>query len=86
MFWIHGGAFSNKSGLFDAYDPEKFVEHSIQIGKPVVVVNVTYRLNLFGFFSSSDIKSDVEQDGEAVYGNWGLDDAVKAFHWVCKLR
>ncbi|KAG2171714.1 hypothetical protein INT43_008094 [Umbelopsis isabellina] len=82
MIWIHGGAFMAKTGLFDAYDPEKFVEHSIQIGKPVVVVNVTYRLNLFGFFSSSDIKSDVEQDGETVYGNWGLDDAVKAFHWV----
>jgi carboxylesterase type B len=82
MVWIHGGAMKNKSGGPDAYNATKLVAHSVEIGRPVVVVNVTYRLNVFGFFSSSDLKKDVEQDGEDVYGSWGIDDTRLAVQWV----
>lgn len=82
MVWIHGGALKNKSGGPDNYNATKLVEHSVAIGRPVVVVNVTYRLNVFGFFSSSDLKKDVEKDGEDVYGSWGIDDTCLAVQWV----
>ncbi|KAH8555707.1 Alpha/Beta hydrolase protein [Umbelopsis sp. PMI_123] len=82
MFWIHGGALKNKSGGPDSYNATKLVQHSVAIGRPVVVVNVTYRLNAFGFFTSSDLKKDVEQDGEDVYGSWGIHDTRLAIQWV----
>ncbi|KAG2187809.1 hypothetical protein INT44_005499 [Umbelopsis vinacea] len=82
LFWIHGGAMKNKSGGPDNYNATKLVAHSVEIGRPVVVVNVTYRLNVFGFFSSSDLKKDVDQDGEDVYGSWGIDDTRLAVQWV----
>lgn len=82
MVWVHGGAFRNKTGGSDAYDATKFVRQSIEIGRPVVVVNVTHRLNMFGFFSSSDIQKEVQDDGEKVFGSWGIDDIAIAVQWV----
>lgn len=82
MIWIHGGSFRNKSGGAETYDATKLVQHSIEIGRPVVVVNVTYRLNMLGFFSCSDIQRDVKEAGEKVFGSWGVDDISIATQWV----
>jgi carboxylesterase type B len=82
MVWVHGGAFRNKAGGSDTYDATKFVQRSIEIGRPVVVVNVTHRLNVFGFFSSSEIQKEVQDDGEKVFGSWGIDDIAIGVQWV----
>jgi carboxylesterase type B len=46
---------------------------------------MTYRLSGLGFFSSSEIQKDAEQDSEHVYGSWAIEDTALALQWVTKL-
>ncbi|XP_063921663.1 juvenile hormone esterase-like [Zophobas morio] len=65
MFWIHGGAHLRGSGSL--YGPDYLVE------KPIVLVTVNFRLNVFGFLTVND---------ENAYGNTGIKDQVAALKWV----
>lgn len=67
MVWIHGGAYVSGAGDLPAYDPRLLVSE-----QDVVVVNVTFRLGLFGFLG----------DGEARLANLGLLDLLAALRWV----
>lgn len=71
--WVHGGGLSMGSNSWPQYNVAKFVERSIQIGKPVIGVAINYRHNVFGFLASEDI-------GAA--GNMGFKDQVLAFQWI----
>jgi para-nitrobenzyl esterase len=67
MVWVHGGSFATGAGDSPAYDPSKLVaEHQ------VIVVNINYRLNLFGFLG----------DGNKRPANLGLLDQLEALRWV----
>ncbi|KAG9943380.1 putative esterase, partial [Aureobasidium melanogenum] len=67
MIFVHGGSFEIGAGDSSAYDPSKLVaEHQ------VIVVNVNYRLNLFGFLG----------DGKSRPANLGLFDQLEALRWV----
>ncbi|XP_001987080.2 carboxylesterase 5A [Drosophila grimshawi] len=68
IVWIHSGNFSTGSP-FDI-DPFQLV-----FKQKVIVVTFSYRLNIFGFFSTDD--------GEA-QGNYGLMDQSAALYWVKK--
>lgn len=65
MYWIHGGAFV--FGDNRGYGPDYLME------KPVVLVQVHYRLNIFGFLSTED---------ENAEGNAGLKDQLFGLKWV----
>ncbi|XP_031341076.1 venom carboxylesterase-6-like [Photinus pyralis] len=65
LLWIHGGTFV--FGAPHVSGPDYFVE------KPVVYINVQYRLNIFGFLSTTD---------ECATGNFGLKDQLLALHWI----
>lgn len=67
MVWIHGGAYVSGAGDLPAYDPQLLVSE-----QDVVVVNVTFRLGLFGFVG----------DGEGRPANLGLLDLLAALQWV----
>lgn len=45
MVWIHGGSFVNGSGENPEYDPSPLV-----IQENVIVVNLSYRLGVLGFY------------------------------------
>lgn len=66
IVWLHSGDFSNGS----PYDinPFQFV-----FKQKVIVITVSYRLGIFGFFTSID--------GEAS-GNFGLMDQSAALLWI----
>ncbi len=67
MVWIHGGSYVSGAGDLRVYDPRALVAE-----QRVVVVTVTYRLGMLGFFG----------DGGAVPANLGLLDQLAAVRWV----
>ena len=67
MVWIHGGSYIGGAGDLPHYDPTALVQE-----QDLVVVNVTYRLGLFGYLG----------DGRTREANPGLLDQVEAVKWV----
>ncbi len=67
MVWFHGGAYVSGSGEAVKYDPDLLVSEG-----RVVVVNVSYRLGVFGYLNLHD------RDTE----NLGLRDQICALRWV----
>lgn len=73
IVWVHGGSNKFGSANFPAYDMRNFVAHSIEVGKPVVVVSLNHRLGVLGYLASDDI---------AATGNFGLKDQIVGLKWV----
>jgi len=76
LVWIHGGSLKTGYSDYPGYAPDTNFTDELQ----VVTVNINYRLDLFGFFSSPDIWDDPENSGN--YGNFGIGDAITALQWV----
>jgi para-nitrobenzyl esterase len=72
MVWIHGGGFLAGAGSEPRYTDSALVE------KGVILVTINYRLNVFGFLASDDLRK--EAGGSA--GNYGLMDMAAALQWV----
>ncbi|KAK7064430.1 carboxylic ester hydrolase [Favolaschia claudopus] len=53
LFWIHGGGFTRGSGANS--DPTHLIRRSVSQNKPIIFVSINYRLNTFGFLSSSNM-------------------------------
>ncbi|XP_017094008.2 liver carboxylesterase 1 [Drosophila bipectinata] len=68
VVWIHSGDFSTGS-------PTDVVPFQLVFKQKVIVVTFSYRLNIFGFFTTDD--------GEA-QGNYGLMDQSAALYYVKK--
>ena len=77
VFFIHGGWLqignAMQSNLFDPYDLMASTE------TPRVIVSATYRLNLFGFLSSSALAESAEDPQPGNYGFW---DQRAALEWT----
>jgi para-nitrobenzyl esterase len=71
IMFIHGGGFTSGGSSCDVYDGEDIVR------KGVVFVSVNYRVGVFGFLASSELKE--ENDG---YGNFAVLDLIKALEWI----
>jgi carboxylesterase type B len=73
--WVHGGGLSIGSNNWPQYDLRKFVERSVEVGKPFIGVAINYRVNAFGLLASDEIESA---------GNMGFKDQGLAFRWIKK--
>jgi para-nitrobenzyl esterase len=71
--YIHGGGFSEGSGSIAVYDGEELAK------KGIVVVNINYRLGIFGFFVHPELTAESPNHAS---GNYGLLDQVAALKWV----
>lgn len=71
--WIHGGgqSVSFPSAQHRLGDPGPLVAQSIEMKKPIILVTVNYRLNIFGF-----------SDPEGINMNLDLQDQATAVRWV----
>ncbi|KAL5115743.1 hypothetical protein ACEQ8H_006351 [Pleosporales sp. CAS-2024a] len=75
-FWIHGGGFIEGGGVDQRYNTSFMVRNAVRIGKPIMTVNINYRLSAWGFLSGSE---EVKDEGVL---NLGLRDQRLALHWV----
>jgi len=75
VVWIFGGGF--ELGGTSIYDGSIIVQRSIDLGQPVVMVSMNYRVSAWGFLASSEVKA-------AGVGNLGLQDQREALRWVQK--
>ena len=73
MVWIHGGG--NTSGMTSEYNPHKLVA-----SQNVIVVTISYRLGIFGWFSHPELRN--RSDGLDASANFGLLDQIKALEWL----
>ncbi|KAJ5101220.1 carboxylesterase family protein-like protein [Penicillium angulare] len=73
--WIHGGGFRQGGTQDLRYNVSFIVRNSVEIGKPVLGVNIAYRLGALGFMNSEE----VAKEG---YTNLGLKDQRLALHWI----
>ena len=73
MVWLHGGGYATGSGSKPTYNGAKLVAQG-----DVVAVNVTHRLNLFGY----TYLGGVAGDDFAHSGIAGIMDIVLALEWV----
>jgi carboxylesterase type B len=73
--WVHGGGLSIGSNNWPQYELQRFVDRSVDIGKPVIAVAMHYRVGLFGFLVNKEMGAT---------GNMGYKDQVLAFRWIKK--
>ncbi len=73
MVWVHGGGNTAGSGVEALFNGEVLARHG------VVVVNVNYRLGIFGFFAHPGL---TKESPHYAAGNYGLADKVMALQWV----
>ncbi|POR31391.1 Carboxylic ester hydrolase [Tolypocladium paradoxum] len=74
--FIHGGGFAIGSNAWPQYDLTRIVKLSQDIGKPVVGVQINYRLGVYGFLDSTALRE------AGVKPNRGLLDQKAAFAWI----
>lgn len=75
MTWIHGGGFEEGGSGDQRYNQSFLVHESIKMGKPIIGVSITYRLNGFGFLGGSAVNT-------SGIGNLGFQDQKLALHWI----
>src|SRR5258708_19967930 len=54
----------------------------MDLGRPIVVVAINYRLNCFGFLSSRELIEEAHAEGETPVLNQGLNDQSLALRWI----
>ncbi len=74
--WIHGGGFREGFG----FEPEMDGGED-WASRGVILVTVTYRLGVFGFFSHPLLSAE---NPNGVSGNYGLLDQIAALKWINK--
>jgi len=72
MVWIHGGGYAAGGSSEPRYSNSPLVDRG------VVLVNINYRMGVFGFLASEDLR----REGGGAAGNYGLMDVVAALQWV----
>lgn len=68
LVFIHGGAFMSGGGSLSCYDGSLLAKES-----GLVVVNITYRLGIFGFLAHPELTP-----------NLGLHDQIAALRWIAQ--
>ncbi|KAH6985176.1 Alpha/Beta hydrolase protein [Ilyonectria destructans] len=74
LVWVHGGSqcVTFASSATAVCDPTRFIGHSVDYEKPVIIVTVNYRLNIFAFGDGVGEK------------NLALQDQRLALEWVSR--
>ena len=73
MVWIHGGGLVDGSTSSSLYDGTELAR------KGVVVVSISYRLGIFGYFAHPELS---EESPHNASGNYGTSDQIQALKWV----
>ncbi|KAH9224693.1 Alpha/Beta hydrolase protein [Leptodontidium sp. 2 PMI_412] len=83
MVWVHGGAFKNGSASDPRFYPSTLSNLASGFKHPVIIVQIAYRLGVFGFAASSDLLSEHASISPSdPFANFGLHDQRTAFQWI----
>lgn len=58
------------------------MRRSVQLGKPVIVVAMNYRMHLLGLVGCKELREEAHALGEHGYYNLGLHDQRLSFQWI----
>ena len=75
LVYIHGGSLTTGSCTYEDYNGEEVAK------KGVIMINIQYRLGVFGYFAHPDL---AKESLNGTTGNYGLLDQIKALEWVNK--
>ncbi len=75
LVYIHGGSLMTGSCTYEDYNGEEVAK------KGVIMINIQYRLGVFGYFAHPDL---AKESPNGTTGNYGLLDQIKALEWVNK--
>ena len=73
LVYIHGGSLQTGQPWYQDYSGEGLAR------KGIIVVNMAYRLGIFGFYADPAL---VEESPNHTTGNYGLLDQILALQWV----
>ncbi len=73
LVYVHGGSLQTGQPWYGDYSGEGLARQG------VIVVNMGYRLGIFGFFADQELASESEH---GTTGNYGLLDQILALKWV----
>jgi carboxylesterase type B len=73
--WIHGGGLVMGGSADKRYNLSFIVEHSVDMGTPIIGVSINYRLSAFGFLTGNTALA-------AGATNIGFRDQRLALQWV----
>ncbi|MEE3380108.1 MAG: carboxylesterase family protein, partial [Lachnospiraceae bacterium] len=75
LVYVHGGSLQTGQPWYDDYSGKTFAHDG------VIVVNMAYRLGVFGYYADEALAAE---SPNGTTGNYGLLDQVKALEWVQK--
>ncbi|KAK1623735.1 carboxylesterase [Colletotrichum phormii] len=78
LVFIHGGGFGTGSNWWPQYDTKRIVQRANKLGKPIIAININYRLGIPGFLTSEELRK------EGFKSNQGHHDQRTALEWVGK--
>lgn len=73
--WIHGGGLTQGGASDPRYNTSFIVRQSVEMGNPMVVASINYRLHAWGFLWSDEVAADGA-------GNLGYRDQRLALGWL----
>lgn len=73
LVYIHGGSLKTGQPWYEDYSGEGLAKNN------VIVVNMGYRLGIFGYFASEELAAE---SPNGTTGNYGMLDQIKALEWV----
>lgn len=73
LVYVHGGSLQTGQPWYEAYSGEGLAR------KGVIVVNMGYRLGIFGFFADRELAAE---SPNGTTGDYGLLDQICALEWV----
>ena len=73
LVFIHGGSLTNGSASYEEYNGENVAKHG------VIMITITYRLGVFGYFAHPDLKNE---SSNHTTGDYGLLDQIFALKWI----
>ena len=75
LVYIHGGSLTSGSCSYEDYNGENVAK------KGIIMINIQYRLGVFGYFAHPDL---AKESPNGTTGNYGLLDQIKALEWINK--
>lgn len=73
MVYIHGGSLKTGQPWYEDYNGEGLAKNN------VIVVNMGYRLGIFGYYANEELAAE---SPNGTTGNYGMLDQIKALEWV----